>query len=46
MRKPEESAADRLWKEKIDSCASPQEAMALLVLLVAVLAVMVMAIWA
>jgi hypothetical protein len=44
MRESQESAAEGLWKEKIDSCASPQEAVVLLVLLAAVIAVM--AIWA
>jgi hypothetical protein len=35
MSKHRESAADRIWKEKLDSCASPQEAIVVLVLVVA-----------
>jgi hypothetical protein len=38
MRVSQESSADRIWKEKLDSCASPREAIALLVLLVALAA--------
>ena len=38
MQKPHESSADRVWKEKLDSCASPQEAVVLLLMLVAMLA--------
>jgi hypothetical protein len=38
MRKERESSADRIWKEKLDSCASPQEAIAVL-LMMAVLVV-------
>jgi hypothetical protein len=38
MRVSQESSADRIWKEKLDSCASPWEAIALLVLLAALAA--------
>jgi hypothetical protein len=38
MRKPHESSADRVWKEKLETCASPQEALVLLLLVVAILA--------
>ena len=37
MRKLEESPADRLWREKLDSCMSLPEALVLLIV-VAVLA--------
>jgi hypothetical protein len=37
MRNPHESAADRVWKEKLDTCASPQESV--IVLLVVALVV-------
>ena len=38
MRKPRESAADRVWKEKLQSCASWQEAAVLLVVVAALMA--------
>jgi hypothetical protein len=34
MRKPHETTADRLWQEKLDSCASLQEGVVLLLLAV------------
>jgi hypothetical protein len=37
MRRPHESSADRVWKEKLESCASPHEATIVLVLLMVVL---------
>ena len=33
-----ESSADRVWKEKLDSCASPREAIVLLILVAALVA--------
>jgi hypothetical protein len=36
MAKPRESAADRLWREKIEACASWREAVLMLALAVAV----------
>ena len=36
MRKPRESSADRVWKEALESRASRQEAIVLVVLLVVV----------
>jgi hypothetical protein len=33
MRKHFESAADRLWKEKLDACVSTQEAIVVLLLM-------------
>ena len=38
MRKPQESAADRVWKEKLESCPSLREAAVLLVVIGALLA--------
>ncbi|HWT30875.1 MAG TPA: hypothetical protein VN240_07600 [Propylenella sp.] len=38
MRKPQESAADRVWKEKLEGGPSLQEAVVLLVLVAALLA--------
>ena len=38
MRKRHESAADQVWKEKRESCASRPEAILLLLLIVALLA--------
>ena len=42
MRKPRESSADRVWKEALESRASRQEAIALVVLLVVVAAMLLM----
>ena len=36
MRKYRESAADQIWKEKLDSCAKPWDAILLLLILLAV----------
>ena len=41
MRNPHESAADRVWKEKLDACASPQEAVAVLLVLALVVGVLI-----
>jgi hypothetical protein len=38
MRKPDESSADKVWKEKLDSCATRQEAVLLIVLMAALAA--------
>ena len=35
MSKRDESAADRLWKEKLDTCMSPDEAITILVVAIA-----------
>ena len=44
MRKHyESSAADRLWKEKLDACVSMQEAIVVLLLMAVLLASMLVA---
>ncbi len=43
MRKSRESSADRIWKEKLDLCASPPEAIVMLVLMIALAAGMLVA---
>ncbi len=45
MRKDRESSADRIWQEKLDECASPQDSVVLLYLLVAVLLALLVAGW-
>ena len=41
MRNPHESAADRVWKEKLDACASPQEAVVVLLVLALVVGLLI-----
>lgn len=43
MRKHFESAADRLWKEKLDDCVSMQEAIIVLLLMAVLLTSMLVA---
>jgi hypothetical protein len=43
MRHSYESAAERLWKEKLEHCATRQEAVLLVVLLTAITAIMLTA---
>ena len=38
MRKPQESAADRVWKEKLQLRTSPQESIVVLLLIAGLLA--------
>ena len=35
MRKPYETSADRIWKEKLNSCISPFEAIVLAIVIAA-----------
>jgi hypothetical protein len=39
MCKPRETAADRIWKEKLESCASPHEAVVILLFVLALVLV-------
>jgi hypothetical protein len=41
MSKEQESAADRLWREKIDLCASPRDMILTIILALALVAALV-----
>jgi hypothetical protein len=45
MRKVRETLADRIWKEKLDECASTQDSIVLLSLLLAVLLALLVTGW-